>query len=106
MFFTPEKGFKIGPSRILGPSPSTYLPQHRTSNPRRPYFETLLMYIKLSHFPPLSTYMDMKRHIMSMEYNKIKFETYINNDELFEIIREHTRELKSWEKGGVDFCST
>lgn len=41
---------------------------------------------------------------MSMEYNKIKFETYINNDELFGIIREHTRELKLGEKGGMDFA--
>ncbi len=48
--------------------------------------------------------MDIKRHVMSMEYNKIKFETYINNDELFGIIWEHTRELKSREKGGVDFA--
>jgi hypothetical protein len=48
--------------------------------------------------------MDMKRDITSMEYNKIKFETYINNDELFRIVREHTRELKSGEKGGVDFA--
>ncbi len=41
---------------------------------------------------------------MSMEYNKIKFETCINNDELFIIIWEHTRELKSGEKGDVDFA--
>jgi hypothetical protein len=98
-FLTPEKGFKIGLARILNPSPSTYLPQNKTSNPRRPYFETIIMYIKSYHFPPLTTYMDMKRHIMSIEYNKIKFETYINNDELFKIVREHTRELKSGEKG-------
>jgi hypothetical protein len=41
---------------------------------------------------------------MSMEYNKIKIKTYINNDEVFKIIWEHTRELKLGEKGGVDFA--
>jgi hypothetical protein len=44
-FFTPKKGFKIGPSGIVGPSPSAYQPWDRTSNPRKPYFETLLLYI-------------------------------------------------------------
>ncbi len=39
-----------------------------------------------------------------MEYNKIKIKTYINNDEVFKIIWEHTRELKLGEKGGVDFA--
>jgi hypothetical protein len=43
-FFTLEKGFKIGPSGIFGPSPLAYWPQDGTSNPRRPYFETLLLY--------------------------------------------------------------
>jgi hypothetical protein len=44
-FFTLEKGFKIGPSGIVGPSPSAYRPWEGTSNPRRPYFETLLLYV-------------------------------------------------------------
>jgi hypothetical protein len=43
-FFTLEKGFKIGPFGIFGPSPLAYWPQDGTSNPRRPYFETLLPY--------------------------------------------------------------
>ncbi len=54
-----EKGFKIGPSGILGPVPRLVGQGRRTKNPRRPYFENIFQCKELVEFFPPSFFVHL-----------------------------------------------
>jgi hypothetical protein len=58
-FFTLKKGFKIGPSGILDPSPLAYWPWDETSNPSMPYFETFFLSYILLQIWTIMTFINM-----------------------------------------------